>query len=90
MSERRRTPRVGDIVLYHEDVPEGIWGHSHSVTWPAIVTEVISEHEGGHEPRLRLTVFCPFDKPKWDISAHFADQPRPGCWSWRDPSDQQE
>jgi hypothetical protein len=84
MSEPRRIPKVGDIVLYHAGVNEGIWGHPHTVVWPAIVTEVIPEHEPGVEPRLRLTAFCPFDKPKWDVSAHFSEEPKPGCWSWKD------
>jgi hypothetical protein len=89
MSEPTRTPKVGDIVLYHEGVHEGIWGHTHTVALPAIVTEIIPEHEagGGAGSRLRLTVFCPFDKPRWDVSAHFADEPTPGHWTWRDAAD---
>jgi hypothetical protein len=89
MSVPTRIPRIGDIVLYHEVVHEGIWGQTHTVPWPAIVTEIIPEHEGsgGAGARLRLTAFCPFDKPKWDISAHFAEEPKPGCWTWRDAPD---
>jgi hypothetical protein len=89
MSAPKRNPRIGDIVLFHESVHDGIWGHTHTVALPAIVTEIIAEHEGAAAagPRLRLTAFCPFDKPKWDISAHFSEEPKPGCWTWPDATD---
>jgi hypothetical protein len=87
MTESKPIPRVGDIVLYHESVHEGVWGPTHTITWPAIVTEIIPDHEGASGPRLRLTAFCPFDKPKWDISAHFSEEPKAGCCSWREVPD---
>jgi hypothetical protein len=84
MAQPTRHPKIGDIVLYHESVHEGIWGENKTVALPAVVTEIIAGHEGDAEPRLRLTAFRPFDKPQWDLTAHFAAEPRPGCWTWRE------
>ncbi|MDR3634040.1 MAG: hypothetical protein P4L84_09560 [Isosphaeraceae bacterium] len=83
MSQSSRTPKLGDIVLYHQNLRQDIWDAPQSVTWPAIVTEVLPPHAGEHLPRLRLTAFRPFDKPLWDIEAYFSEAGQQGTWSWR-------
>jgi hypothetical protein len=87
MSQTHRAPRLGEIVLYHERLRQDIWEPPQLVTWPAIVTEVLPPHPGEVGTSVRLTAFRPFDKPHWDITAHSADEPKPGCWTWRDPAE---
>jgi hypothetical protein len=84
MSQSDRVPRLGEIVLYHEAVRQDIWEKQVIAAWPAIVTEVLPPRVGDAGPRLRLTAFRPFDKPMWDIEAHFSAQPEAGGWSWRE------
>jgi hypothetical protein len=85
MTAHDRAPRLGDIVLYHEQVIEAIFDPPRHVAWPAIVTGEVPEREAGAGPTLRLTVFRPYDRPLWDVTAPFAEAPERGCWTWRDP-----
>ena len=77
-----KTPRLGDIVQYHENVRQDIWDPLLLVTWPAIVTAVLSHVDGSSSSRVRLTAFRPFDKPLWDVTADHADEPKAHHWTW--------
>jgi hypothetical protein len=82
MSQSDRAPKLGEVVLYHASVRQDIWEPIQTVTWPAIVTEVLPP-DGSHPvARLRLTAFRPFDKPMWDITATYSAIPQPEHWSW--------
>jgi hypothetical protein len=82
MSEPIRLPKLGDIVLYHESQRQDVWDPLQTVTWPAIVTDVFKPVTEAAPPRVRLTVFRPFDKPLWDVTADYAPSPQPRHWSW--------
>jgi hypothetical protein len=85
MSQPDRTPRIGDIVLYYEAARQDIWDPPQMAARPAIVTEVLAIPSGAAMPPLRLTVFRPFEKPHWDLTAPFAAEPTPHHWCLRDP-----
>jgi hypothetical protein len=78
-----RKPRLGDIVLYHDQVAGALWDAPLPVAWPAIVTEVLPPDAGESGPRLRLTVFRPDAKPAWDVTAYHTGEPARGTWTWR-------
>jgi hypothetical protein len=77
-----RQPKLGDIVLYHENVRQDVWDPLELVMWPAIVTAVLGTIDGSSLPRLRLTAFRPYEKPPWDITADFSATPQSHHWSW--------
>lgn len=84
MAEPDRTPRLGDVVCYHASVRQDVWDPAQVEAWPAIVTAVLPPPAGAVLARLRLTVFRPYEKPLWDVTADHAEPPRPGHWSWLD------
>lgn len=82
MSTPQRTPKLGDIVVYYESVSQDVWDPVVTVPRPAIVTEVVTVSREHPNATVRLTVFRPWAKPLWDISATHSDEPQPGYWSW--------
>lgn len=73
----QRTPRIGDIVLYHH------FDAGRLLRLASLVTFV--EREGDPRSRLQLTVFRPGRPPEPHHSAiPFAEEPTNGYWGWRE------
>jgi hypothetical protein len=85
MPTSNRTPALGEMVIYHERVRQDLWDPEQTAPRPAVVTEVLRPAEGETLPGLRLTVLRPYEKPLWDVTAHYSATPRGGHWSWREP-----
>lgn len=76
-SPAQRTPRIGDIVLYHHFDA----GRLHPLA--ALVSHV----ERADDPRspLFLTVFRPGRTPEpHNFATPFAEKPANGYWGWRE------